>query len=86
MEVEKCSECITLENSLNPMNCISFKSMDSICPMSNSVFDRFVESIGQIFPLDDDDVSHSVKIVSLLVDCFEPLAVFQARLRIVQRE
>ena len=54
--------------------------------MANTLLDRFIESIGEIFPPDDDDVSHRVQVIPLLVYGLQPLSIFDTRFLVMEGE
>ena len=47
--------------------------------MSDVLFDRLVESIGQSLPENDDEIAEYVEIISLLFDGIHPRAELEAR-------
>lgn len=54
--------------------------------MTNTLLDGFIESIGEIFPSNNDDVTHRMQVISLLVNGFQPLSVFDTRFLVMKGE
>ena len=79
MKVEKRCKSVVVEGILNPKYNIALKPMNSICPMADTFLDWFIQPICQILPPNDDDVSHCVQIIALLVDRFQPSPVLHSR-------
>ena len=54
--------------------------------MANTFLDRFIQSIGEILPADDDNVSHRMQVIPLLVNGLQPLSIFDTRFLVMERE
>ena len=73
MEVQKLRQSIVSKNILDPFGKFTFNTVDPIRPMASARFHWFVEFVGNGFPSNDDDVSHSVEVIPLGVEFFSPL-------------
>ena len=60
--------------------------MNQIGPMAYTFLDRFIESIGQILPADNHDVSHRMQVIPLLVNGLQPLPIFDTRFLVMERK
>lgn len=54
--------------------------------MADTFLDRFIQSIGEILPADDDNVSHRVQVIPLLVNGLQPLPIFDTRILVMKGE
>ena len=61
MKVEKSREGITLKRRLYPQYNIPFHSMNGVSPMPCTLFDWFIQSIGQVLPAYDDEITQSME-------------------------
>ena len=54
--------------------------------MANTFLDRFIQSIGEILPADDDNVSHRMQVIPLLVNGLQPLPIFDTGFLVMKGE
>ena len=75
-----------MEEILDVKREVTFDAVDPFSPMPSFHFDRLIEVICDRFPLDNDEVSHGVEIVSLVVNDFSPFANGCSHLLVVKGE
>ena len=72
MEIQKSSEGVIEEELLDVIGEITFECIDSFGPMSSLEFDWFIQFVSYGFPFDNDNVSHCMQVIALVMNDLQP--------------